>query len=347
MLLVANLSASLYKCNFKSSKAKNTINGLIYFNPTKACWVCGDFNILANSFISKTMKKQLLIPYYENINDFFKAAKLPYRAPSSLLHCMELPEDDRYIYMPPFRRGFYFVGLLTTTGASTNIDYNYEQVSIPESFLVFQAPNLVYSFHSTPQTHGYLIYFKEEVFSFLNASLAEEFPVFDPQQTNVFPISTAEFNRLLPRFIDVVQSFENRQADQRITFHNLLATLYYLMDQPFVKCARHPNKRPKPLVQRYIQLIDANYIEKRTVKAYADLLNISEDHLSKTIKQVSGKTASSFLAERISREAKALVRYTSLTIAEIAYRLNFPDASNFTKFFKKHVGISPMDYRKP
>lgn len=291
------------------------------------------------------MKKLSHIPYYENINDFFSAANLSYRAPSPLLHCMELHEDDMDIYMPPFRRGFYFVGLLTTTGASTNIEYNNERATIPESFLVFQSPNLVYSFRSTPHTHGYLIYFKEDAFSFLKASLAEELPVFDMQRTNLFALDISEFNRLSPVFDEVLQSYLNHTSDSRITLHKLLSVLYYLIGQPFIKRPTQADVPKNLIVSRFIHLVNVNYIEKRTVKVYADMLSVSEDHLSKTVKRITGKTAYSFLAERIAREAKALVRYTNLTISEIAYRLNFPDTSHFTKFFKKHVGQSPLAYR--
>ena len=45
-------------------------------------------------------------------------------------------------------------------------------------------------------------------------------------------------------------------------------------------------------------------------------------------------------------EAKSIIQFTHLDIAEIAYQLNFTDASNFGKFFKKHAGITPLEFRK-
>jgi len=45
-------------------------------------------------------------------------------------------------------------------------------------------------------------------------------------------------------------------------------------------------------------------------------------------------------------EAKSLIQFTTFDIAEIAYRLNFSDPANFGKFFKKHSGLTPLEFRK-
>jgi AraC family transcriptional regulator, transcriptional activator of pobA len=61
---------------------------------------------------------------------------------------------------------------------------------------------------------------------------------------------------------------------------------------------------------------------------------------------VSGKNALSFINERIITEVKTIIQFTNLDMAEIAYQMNFSDPANFGKFFKKHAGVTPLEYRK-
>jgi AraC family transcriptional activator of pobA len=100
------------------------------------------------------------------------------------------------------------------------------------------------------------------------------------------------------------------------------------------------------LLQKFLALVNNYYIEKRTVEEFAELLNITPHHLSQSVKSASGNNALSFINDRIMTEAKTLINFTNYGIAEIAYQLNFSDPANFGKFFKKHAGITPMEFRK-
>jgi AraC-like DNA-binding protein len=82
------------------------------------------------------------------------------------------------------------------------------------------------------------------------------------------------------------------------------------------------------------------------VKEYADLLAVTPNHLSQSIKSVAGKNALSYIGDRLLSEAKSLIQYTDFDIAEIAYQLGFSDPANFGKFFKKEMRMSPSDYRR-
>jgi AraC-like DNA-binding protein len=83
----------------------------------------------------------------------------------------------------------------------------------------------------------------------------------------------------------------------------------------------------------------------RSVSDYASKLAVSPKHLSKIIKHESGKNPSDFIDEMLLMEVQCMLRYTDLSIAEISYQLDFADPSHLTKFFKNHVGITPIQYR--
>jgi len=74
------------------------------------------------------------------------------------------------------------------------------------------------------------------------------------------------------------------------------------------------------------------------VKDIALELNISQDHLSKTIKSETGKSVTAWTDERLISEAQSLLLQTDLPINDIAYKLAFKEPTNFTKYFKKSTG---------
>ncbi|MBK9736442.1 MAG: AraC family transcriptional regulator [Saprospiraceae bacterium] len=83
----------------------------------------------------------------------------------------------------------------------------------------------------------------------------------------------------------------------------------------------------------------------RKVSSYADMLHVSPDHLNRAIKSCSDKTAHEHIDEMLLMEAKAYLLHTTMTIAEIAYQLEFSDPSHFNRFFKKYCSLTPVDFR--
>ena len=74
-------------------------------------------------------------------------------------------------------------------------------------------------------------------------------------------------------------------------------------------------------------------------------MHLSPQHLSTTIKKITGKTLTDIISSFIINDAKAKLKSTEMTIQEIAYSLNFPDISFFGKYFKRYTGMSPKQYR--
>ena len=84
----------------------------------------------------------------------------------------------------------------------------------------------------------------------------------------------------------------------------------------------------------------------RSAQDFARALHIHPNHLNKSLKEITGKTTTDWIAERLAREAGALLRYSNWDISEIAFALGFEHPSNFTLFFKKSTGESPKAFRQ-
>lgn len=290
------------------------------------------------------------IPYYQNINDFLKSIPSDYETKNPHFFCLRLKENEGSIsnYKPPFRKDFYFIALVSNAG-KTKITYDNTNVTQLNSFLVFQSPGLLYSFYRDNSANGYLIYFKKECLSFFKPEFEKEFPFFNILHTNFFKLNEARFQQFAPHFEDVFTAYETTTDNQhKVASIKLLALLYQLKEftHAFKQWEEGFTTPQQILLQKFVQLVNNFYIEKRTIEDYAALLNVTPNHLSQSVKSASNKNALSFINDRLLAEAKSLIQFTNFDIAEIAYQLNFSDPANFGKFFKKHTELTPLEYRK-
>lgn len=103
--------------------------------------------------------------------------------------------------------------------------------------------------------------------------------------------------------------------------------------------------KSKKISKDFSELVIHNYMRERNVSFYADKLNITAAHLSTTIKEETGQTCSDIISAMVIMDAKTQLKSTDLPISQIADSLNFCNASFFGKYFKRHVGIGPQEYR--
>lgn len=110
--------------------------------------------------------------------------------------------------------------------------------------------------------------------------------------------------------------------------------------------------RQKEIVQQYEAELDKHMLELKAgqvevmfeIGDFAAMLHIHSVHLSNTVKEVTGRSACDLFEERLVVLSKEMLATTSLSIAAIARQLTY-DPSNFTKFFKKFVKMTPKEYR--
>lgn len=98
-------------------------------------------------------------------------------------------------------------------------------------------------------------------------------------------------------------------------------------------------------VNEIINYIDVNYKEKITIDELAFIFKTNRSTLCKEFKLNTGKTIAEYVADKKLESAKRKIKSTDKTFTEIAEELNFESIHYFTRFFKKHMGISPKTYR--
>lgn len=100
------------------------------------------------------------------------------------------------------------------------------------------------------------------------------------------------------------------------------------------------------LAERFLDLVRHDYRRERQLGYYADRLCLSAKHLARQIKMATGKAANAWIDEHVILEARALLRSTDMPIGQISDELHFDNASFFAKYFKRHVGLTPGQYRR-
>lgn len=106
------------------------------------------------------------------------------------------------------------------------------------------------------------------------------------------------------------------------------------------------SSRAEEYFRRFVKTLSEHYLERRSVTFYADQLCISSRYLTTIVRRVSGHSVTDWMNRYVMMEARYLLRYSEMSIQEIAYKLNFPNQSFFGKYFKQHAGISPSAYRQ-
>ena len=104
--------------------------------------------------------------------------------------------------------------------------------------------------------------------------------------------------------------------------------------------------RKEELFEQFLQLLFEHCKEQHVVTFYAEKLFITPQYLSLILKELTGKSANKWIDDALIVEAKILLKAPQATVQQVADMLHFSDQSTFGKFFKKHMGISPMEYRK-
>jgi AraC family transcriptional activator of pobA len=100
------------------------------------------------------------------------------------------------------------------------------------------------------------------------------------------------------------------------------------------------------LFARFQSLLDAEHARLHTVDAYASALAVTAPHLSRVCRQARGRSASALIRERQMLEARRLLAYTQIRVAEIAYELGYSDPAYFSRVFATHTGLSPRAFRQ-
>ena len=257
------------------------------------------------------------------------------------------------IYKFPLRMDGLFIAL-REKGIS-DFSINLKEFQVGPNELVIGSPgdlmqSTIYEGVYLSQTLMVSSNFLKEMYISLNSFM----PFFASRKEQpVFQLTDNEVQEVKEYFMLIMDAVKRETDYFRIdTTKRLLAAYLYKLGSilyrhlPELQAeANKPMKREEILFKQFINLVSENHRRERRVDFYAEQLFLSPKHFSTVIKKVSGKTAGQWIDEYVILEAKTLLKYSSMSIQEVAYYMNFPNPSFFGKYFKQHTGMSPSDYK--
>ena len=105
-------------------------------------------------------------------------------------------------------------------------------------------------------------------------------------------------------------------------------------------------ERSSEYFEKLMTLLAEHYREERSVEFYAEKMHISSKHLSRVIRNFTGKSVHQWIDEFVALEIKNLLKYSTMSIQQISYYLNFPNPSFMGQYFKRITGMTPGEYKK-
>jgi AraC family transcriptional regulator, transcriptional activator of pobA len=249
---------------------------------------------------------------------------------------------------PYNRRTFYKVSLLT---GHSKIHYADQTIEVTDSVLVFTNPMVPYSWELTGETQtGYFCIFTAPFFNrFENI---KDYPVFQSADTAVILLTATETVQYNALFVRMFNELQSDYAYKHDLLRNLLMEVIHAAQkmQPAVGSIVSGATASERIASLFAELQDRQFSAENTLlkspSDFARQLNIHVNHLNKALKEITGKTTTQLINDRILQEARILLRNTSLTIAETGWRLGFEAANHFSGFFKNRTGITPTAYRQ-
>lgn len=160
----------------------------------------------------------------------------------------------------------------------------------------------------------------------------------------------------LQKFIDIIEHLKNSLKTAGHTFHNRLVKLEatcFILELADSFARKVSNKgisagkenRGEEVLQQFMLLVMEHCKEQHEVSFYANRLNMTSGNLSRIITKASGKSPLKWINDVLIAEAKILLRNPDMNVQQVSHELHFGDQSSFGKFFRKHMGVTPLDYK--
>ncbi len=243
----------------------------------------------------------------------------------------------------------YYHLVYFTEGSGEHL-IDFEKFEAKSGTMYFMKPGQVHQWYFKEEYDGFVVNFFDNFFDWIgiNSAILQKFRFLQSilVKDHVVEISTDLQEKIANYFEEMIQ--ENHQDNQfsnlKIGFH--LMNLFIDIERSLEAVNVKTNDYQSVLLNNFQTLIDQNFKTKKLPKEYAELLYITPNHLNALCKDVLATSAGELIRSRIVLEAKRLLVNKEISVTEIAYLLNFQDASYFVKFFKKYTEFTPEQFRK-
>ncbi len=256
----------------------------------------------------------------------------------------KIEKDPNHDPKQPHRISF-FVLLIVTEGEGVH-QIDLKNYPISKGAVLKIAKGQVHAFQNNFQYDGYLVAFTEDFILryFSKSSAAFISNLFNYHLSEPLIEGSAYNDFFIENFKQEVQS-TTHYGQKEIIAKILELYLLRLEQQVHQSHPDQVNKKYQELFTAFKDQVEHNYTKTRNVKEYAAMLGVSAKHLNQITRELSLNTAKYFIDQYVILEIKRVLFSTDKSLKEVAFTIGFDELTNFSKFFKKHTGLSPKQYK--
>jgi AraC family transcriptional activator of pobA len=254
--------------------------------------------------------------------------------------------------LPYSRKDFFKISLVT---GRSNYHYADKTVQVDGNALFFANPLVPYKWEVLDgEVTGYFCIFTEAFLKHpLLAGLAER-PVFKPGGQPLYTLTDTQHAVAKQLFEQLFVELDSSYAHKYELLRSHVFTLVHiaLKLQPATVLYQEGPASAR-ITALFTELLERQFplenphqpVRLRTAQAFAGQLAVHVNHLNRALKEVTGKTTTQLIAERLLREAHTLLKHTNWQVAEISHVLGFEQPAHFSAFFKHRSGTTPSAVR--
>ena len=213
-------------------------------------------------------------------------------------------------------------------------------------------PGQIFTLHDFSEDFlAYYMLFSDKFISdkILTSNKKEHFPFLTYSGQQCFELSEDTANEIETTIFMMNVEIKKNKADYAEVIRLYIHLIFILANREYASTLMKiadTSDVVRNLFNKYLKLVSQHFLTVRKVSDYAEMLNVSPDHLNRAIKACSDKTAHDMIDEMLVMEAKNYLLHTAMSVSEIAYTLDFSDPSHFSRFFKKLNDQTPLEFRK-
>lgn len=258
---------------------------------------------------------------------------------------IERYKDHLNLPVLPHRRSVYFF-LFVSHGWSVR-SKGLTEFTIPENHFFCLPPDQITAISSiSDDIEGFYCHFRADIFNhpLLQKDLCRQFDFWRISGNPLVKINSPELFK--DQLLRLEMEYRKAEGNRFELIPLYLAGLFKEMELENPRQTSKPPSAAAQITGAYKDLLAEQIHMIHTVQMAAGQLGISPNHLNKSVRKITGKTAQNLLDEMKILEARVLLRQTAMPVQEIAAYLGKLDLSSFSRHFKKWTGISPKEYRK-
>lgn len=267
--------------------------------------------------------------------------------------CITASSDSQMqVFRFPCRIDAFIIGV--GTEGETSVSFNLHEFRLKKDSMFIFTPKNILQVNSQQYFKADVIAISPDFMRRINIDIKNMMPLFLKFVKNPALTLTPEESRSMRGMIAQIER-ETRGPETHFSFDIvsglIAATIYKVGDIMYHYLAEHPEEqnnshnRAEEYFKQFTHLLGEHFREERSVGFYARQLCITPKYLTTLIKRISGQSVSEWIDNYVILEAKTLLKYSTMSIQEIAYYLNFPNQSFFGSYFKRNTGMSPSQYK--